>query len=334
MLPAIDIFKERFGSLRFFLAPMAGITDTVFRLLMRSLGAQTVISELVSAEGIVRGGAKTLDLLQFDEAERPVGIQLFGSSQSTLVEAARRVADLGVDFVDVNFGCPVRKIVCDGGGAAWLKSPASMRSLLSEMKNVLRIPLTIKVRTGWDETNLSLSEVVRAAADAGVAWVAVHGRTRAQGYSGAADWELIRRVAIQSPIPIIGNGDITTAEQATRRLAEGYAHAVMIGRGALKNPWIFQEALCMNPERNFLKLVDRHFDLAIEKKDRRRAFLSLKKFLAWYATGYPNCSRFRGQVFSTEDIDGLRHLAAEYFGSLDPARWINDQQPFLMGGHG
>lgn len=333
MLPAIDIFKERFGPVRFFMAPMAGITDIVFRTLIRELGAQVVISELVSAEGLVRGGQKTLDLSAFCEEERPVGIQIFGHEIDRMVEAARIVQGAGADFVDINFGCPVKKVVCDGAGAAWMKDPVKLGQLLVAMKSALRIPLTIKVRTGWDEENRNVMEVVKVAADSGVSWVAIHGRTRAQGYSGRADWELIRQVAHESPIPIIGNGDILTAEDALTKIEDGYSHAVMIGRGALKNPWIFREILGQEVTYDFMQLIARHFELAVAKKDRHRAFLSLKKFLAWYAAGYPYSSTFRAELFKTHDLDELQKLAFSFFERLN-YRPKMDDQPFLMGGHG
>ena len=335
MLDPISLFKERHGDLRYFFAPMAGISDTVFRLLMRELGAQCVVSELLSAEGLIRGGQRTRDMLHFDERERPVGIQIFGHNIQTLAEAAKIVESEGADFVDLNFGCPVKKVVCDGGGAAWLKDPIKLGQLLNTVKKDLRIPLTIKVRTGWDDTSRNVREVVHVAAESGVSWVAIHGRTRAQGYTGYSDWELIRETAIHSAIPIIGNGDILTAEMAKKRIDEGYAHAVMIGRGALKNPWIFREILGEKIEaKDFLPLITRHFDLAIEKKERHRAFLSLKKFLAWYAGGFPHSGKFRFDLFQLENIDELKGHAFEYFESIRDVVKVDDGQPFLMGGHG
>ena len=334
MLPPITTFQERFGPLRYFMAPMAGISDVVFRRLIREMSAQAVVSELISSEGLVRGGKKTLDLMQFCNEERPVGIQIFGSDVKTMVEAARIVQEQGADFVDVNFGCPVKKVVCDGGGAAWLRDPSKLGDLLGAMKSVLRIPLSIKVRTGWDEASINVGDVVKAAADSGVAWVAIHGRTRAQGYAGAADWELIRRVAQESPIPIVGNGDLIRAESAVKRIEEGYAHAVMIGRGALKNPWIFREILGLSTdEYDFHRVIARHFELALEHKGRERAFLSLKKFMGWYAAGYPYASQFRSSIFQTHDIDELRALAADFFRGVAYSP-VDDGQPFLMGGHG
>lgn len=335
MLPPIETFKTRFGLLRYFLAPMAGITDIVFRMLMREMGAQVVISELISAEALVRGNGRTLDLMRFSREESPIGIQLFGSHIDTLAEAAGIVEQTGADFVDLNLGCPVKKVVCYGAGAAWLRDPIQLGRLLSAMKKAISIPLTIKVRTGWDENSKNVREVASIAADCGVSWVAIHGRTRAQGYSGASDWELIRMVAQVNSIPIIGNGDILTSEDAKNRISDGYAHAVMIGRGALKNPWLFQELLGRPVEsRDFLKLIHRHFELAIQKKDRIRAFLSLKKFLGWYAAGLPYASDFRRNLFGTEDVEALRRVAISYFSSAEASSRRNDSRPFLMGGHG
>lgn len=316
------------------MAPMAGITDVVFRLLMRELGAQIVVSELISAEGLVRGGQKTRDLMVFSPLESPVGIQLFGSSEASLVEAARIVQGEGADFVDINFGCPVRKIVCDGAGAAWLKDVRALANLLSHLRQALRIPLSIKLRTGWDESTKNLMEITRIASECGVDWVAVHGRTRAQGYAGNADWELIRSVSQESKIPIIGNGDILTAAQALKLVRNGYAHGVMVGRGALKSPWIFSEVLGQSQEHDIISIITRHFELALEWKGRHRAFLSLKKFMGWYAAGYPHSGQFRAKIFETDDVEALRLVALDYFSSLGEQGRTDDHRPFLMGGHG
>lgn len=334
MLPGIRTFEPKYGVIRHAMAPMAGITDTVFRLLMREMGASLVVSELLSAEGLVRGGARTRDMLKFDERERPIGIQIFGPKVGSLVDAAKIVEQTGADFVDINFGCPVRKIVCDGGGSAWLKNPLALGTLFASVKANLKIPLTIKVRTGWDESTINVKEIVHIAAESGVEWVAIHGRTRAQGYSGLADWELIREVSHNSSIPILGNGDLVTAVDAKKKLDLAYCHAVMIGRGALKNPWIFREINGEIIHKNLPELIRRHFSLAIEKKDRHRAFLSLKKFLAWYSAGYPGCSVFRSRIFSIEGVDELERLALDYFSTVDPVARTDDSSPFLMGGHG
>ncbi len=334
MLSPLETFKERFGPIRWVMAPMAGISDIIFRSLIRELGAQMVVSELVSAEGLIRKGAKSWELMEYAQEERPVGIQIFGSETAKLLEAAKIVQEQGADFVDINFGCPVKKVVCDGGGAAWLKEPAKMGDMLAELASNLRIPLSIKIRTGWDSDSINANEIVHTAAKAGVAWVAIHGRTRAQAYTGSADWELIRQIAISSPIPILGNGDIVTAAQGRARIDEGYCHAVMIGRGALKNPWIFRELLgAENLDYDFTKLIERHFTLALQHRESRRAFLSLKKFMAWYAAGYHSSSLFRSKIFQTSDINELKSLTFEFFEGKKHQP-INDGQPFLMGGHG
>lgn len=334
MLNGLTTFKDRFGEIRYVFAPMAGISDTVFRLLMREMGAQMVVSELLSAEGLVRGGKKTHDMLQYDVRERPIGIQIFGGDTRSMTEAARIVQGIGADFVDINFGCPVKKVVCDGGGAAWLKDPVALGKLLQSMKSVLTIPLSIKIRTGWDENSKNAEEIVKVAAESGVEWVAIHGRTRAQGYSGLADWDHIRNISQNSPIPIIGNGDLITAELAGEKILKGYCHAVMIGRGALKNPWIFRELFHKDVEKNFIELITRHISIAEEKKEKTRAFLSLKKFMSWYATGFPGASQFRAKIFSTNDLNELKDTAYGYFNSLELTNWKFDAQPFLMGGHG
>lgn len=313
---------------------MSGITDTVFRQLMREMGADVVISDLISAEGLVRGGERTRSMMAFVESERPVGIQLFGGNEDSLVEAARMVEASGADFVDLNLGCPVNKVVKTGGGSAWLREPAALGKLLVRMKAGLSVPLTIKVRTGWDEGSINVDEVVHVAHDSGVSWVAIHGRTRAQGYAGLSNWDLIKGVASQSPLPIIGNGDVLTAEQAWAKIHGGYSHGVMIGRGALKNPWIFLEILGRAPEgKDLSQLIERHFGLALGHKDPRRAFLSLKKFCGWYAAGLPGSSLFRKRIFETSDVECLRRVTLDYFGSVDTGS-RQDEGGFLMGGHG
>ncbi len=334
MLPPLNLFRDRYPDARYVLAPMSQITDTVFRSLMREMGAEIVISDLLSAEGLVRGGQRTLEMLVYDEGERPLGIQVFGGNFNSLVESTKVVEGAGADFVDLNLGCPVKKVTKTGGGSAWLRDPVALGKLLTAMKVATRLPLTIKIRTGWDETSINAHEVVQVAYESGVSWVAIHGRTRAQGYSGRADWELIREVAEKAPIPIIGNGDILTAQDARDRVQAGYAHGVMIGRGALKNPWIFRELAGKSVEqRDFVGLIERHFELAMRRKGDR-ACQSLKKFLSWYASGLPGASQFRGRLFETREVEPLRLLARDYFQTVDPGHKIDEGQPFLMGGHG
>lgn len=222
---------------------MAGITDMPFRRLMKKMGAGAVVSEFVSAHAVKNKAPSLKKYLAYHQDERPVGIQLFGGDEEVLAYAAQVVESVGVDFVDINLGCPVPKVTKKGGGSAWLCHPVDLGKMLSIVKARIKIPLTIKIRTGWDNDSKNALEIVKIAHNEGVAAVAIHGRTRAQGYSGQPDWDFIAEIASESKVPIIGNGDIITGPLAAARLRSSGCAAVMIGRGALKNPWIFQEAV-------------------------------------------------------------------------------------------
>lgn len=210
---------------------------------MRDLGAGVLITELVSAHGIEHKSQRTALLMKFEESQRPVGIQLFGETPEVLALGAKVVEDHGADFVDLNFGCPVPKVVKKGAGSAILKDLPAVERVFRAVKAATSLPVTVKIRTGWDENSRNAAKVAEIAYNEGLTWVAIHGRTRAAGYSGAADWDFISEVKASSRIPIIGNGDINSAEVANRRLRESGCDGVMIGRGALKNPWIFRESL-------------------------------------------------------------------------------------------
>jgi nifR3 family TIM-barrel protein len=229
----------------FVLAPMAGITDSRFRSFMRQLGCGPVVTELVSAHGIEHKSHRTLALMDFEETQRPVGIQLFGETPEVLAEASKVVEEAGADFVDLNFGCPVPKVVKKGAGSAILKDLPQVERVFRAVKTATCLPVTVKIRTGWDESSKNAEKVAEIAYNEGLTWVAIHGRTRAAGYSGKADWEYIASVKAKSKIPVIGNGDIHNAETAVGRLRETGCDGVMIGRGCLKNPWIFQESMAL-----------------------------------------------------------------------------------------
>ncbi len=326
----------------FVLAPMAGITDSPFRSFMRDMGCGVVISELISAHGILHRGERTLDLMGFTEKQRPIGIQIFGEEGDLLAQAAEYVESRGADFVDINLGCPVAKVVKKGAGSALLKDPAALNKILAQVKKAIKIPLTIKIRTGWDETSLNASEVVAAAADAGVTWVAIHGRSRAQGYSGKSDWDYIKNVKSKASIPIIGNGDINSPENAVARLDESGCDGVMIGRGCLKNPWIFQQALDLWQSQKKEKAL-KNFSHALgilklyvdQKNDERYSTLQMKKFVMWFSSGYPGSQNFRKNLFTLKASGEILDLATEYFSAFN----LNEQldtsgESFLMGGHG
>lgn len=380
----------------FVLAPMAGITDMPFRRLMKRLGAGCVISEFVSAHGIVNGGPKVKRYLSYHEEERPVGIQLFGGEPEILAEAAKIIADSGVDFVDINMGCPVPKVTRKGGGSAWLCRTNELGAMFRTVKSAINIPISIKIRVGWDQETKNALEICRIAREEGYAAVAVHGRTRAQGYAGLADWDFIQNLQQEAGIPIIGNGDIVSGPMAAARLITSGCPAVMIGRGALKNPWIFREGLealervsalpegerlavaqaslerqrppsageipegkhyyerkvkrlqpapvsfvadwvRIRADRDAAALVREHLSLLQEVYPEVKAKLALRKFLAWYAAGYPNAHAFRKFIFTHDELDVILERAYEFFESVK-ALGVNDEQrdadPVLMSGHG
>lgn len=327
----------------FILAPMAGITHSPFRRLMRRHRSAVVISELVSATGIEYAGARTIDLLKFHEEERRVGLQIFGEDQEHLVKACQYVEKLGADFVDLNMGCPVPKVVKKGAGSAMCRDPIGLSKILRAMVESVKIPVTIKIRTGWDAQTRNAAEIVRVAADAGVRWVAIHGRTRAQGYSGDADWDFIGDVKAKSPLPIIGNGDVSTAQDAVRRYRDYGVDAVMIGRGALRNPFLFEqsEALLLGREvrkptiEDYLALMREQRELLEQTFPARMAMVHARKFLAWYSAGFPGCHEYRRKLFAINDPEVIWSETFEFFERNARERSLDFlSQPFLMGGHG
>jgi tRNA-dihydrouridine synthase B len=327
----------------FILAPMAGITNSPFRRLMRRMNSSVVISELVSATGIEYMSQKTLELLQFHDEERLIGLQIFGDEPEHLVKACQLVEKMGADFVDLNMGCPVPKVVKRGGGAAMCRDLPTLSKTLRAMVDSVKIPVTIKIRTGWDSESRNAVEVARVAGDAGIAWVAVHGRTRAQGYSGDADWEFIGEVKAKSPIPVIGNGDLTTAEKAVDRYQKYGVDAVLIGRGALRNPFIFdQAARLLKGETYTVPVAQDYLDLLGSQKalleatyPGKGAVIHARKFLAWYSAGFPGSSEFRKKVFAIPEGEELWGEAFHFFEESVAKRDSQYlQEDFLMGGHG
>lgn len=327
----------------FVLAPMAGITDHAFRSFMRKLDASVVVTELVSATGIEYKSQRTMDLMSFDETQRPIGIQLFGEDPEIMARGAQVAEAEGADFVDVNFGCPVPKVVKKGAGSAMMKDLPLMEKVLSSMVKAVKIPVTIKIRTGWEQNARNAVEVCKLAHDVGITWVAIHGRTRAAGYSGSADWDFIADVKAKSQIPILGNGDILTPQNAVLRLKQSGCDGVLIGRGALKNPLIFADALSLykgEPLRHDLKRnyagIFKDLSTTISAHSSEHITnIQLKKFASWFSTGYDGSSAFRKTIFQLKNNDEVLSCALDFFGSLgdiEQADTSNDS--FLMGGHG
>ena len=230
----------------FALAPMAGMTDTAFRrLVKRRGGCGLVVTEMVSSEGLVRGIDRTLEYAEYTEEERPVSIQIFGGDPEKMADAARIVEGMGADIVDVNMGCPVPKIAKHNAGCSLMREPAHAQAVVTAMARAVKIPVTVKMRAGWSDAEINAPELARRMEDAGARALAVHGRTAAQSYSGSSDWALIERIAASTGIPVFGSGDCIEPSQLVEKMASGHVAGVLVGRGALRNPWIFEQAAAL-----------------------------------------------------------------------------------------
>lgn len=308
------------------LAPMAGISDLPFRSICRRLGAGLTYTEMVSAKALVYQDNKTKTLLMTGEDEHPVGAQIFGSDISCMGEAAALAAEIsGADFIDINMGCPVGKVTKSGDGSALMKSPELARDIIETVCRSIKIPLTIKIRKGWDASGVNAVEFAKMAESAGVSAIAVHGRTKTQMYSGKADWDIIRRVKEAVSIPVIANGDVFTADDAADILDYTSADMAMIGRGALGNPWIFRQAAArlageaVPPAPTLSERTDLavcHFEALIGQKGEKIGCLEARKHFAWYLKGVPHAAAFRQKVnaiSSREDIYRITEELREKF---------------------
>lgn len=310
---------------------------------MRKRMAGVVVTELVSAHGIEYKSQRTLDLMSFDESQRPIGIQLFGEEAGVIARAAQVAEEMGCDFVDLNFGCPVPKVVKKGAGSGMLRDLPNLTKVLGETVKAIKIPVTIKIRTGWDSSDRNALEVCNIAYNEGITWVAIHGRTRAQGYSGQSDWDFISEIKAKSKIPILGNGDILTARQAVGRLRESGCDGVMIGRGALKNPFIFMDAVAewrgeprdQSYRRDFSGLFQDLAKEIVAHCDDHITQIQLKKFAAWFATGYAGASQFRRNIFQVKETSEIMSRALDFFEEIgNIEQQDTSHEAFLMGGHG
>lgn len=304
------------------LAPMAGVTDLPFRLLCKEQGCGLVVTEMVSAKAILYGNRNTKNLLKVLPEERPVAVQLFGSDSEIMGRIAHEIEDGPYDIIDINMGCPVPKIVGNGEGSALMKNPKLVEQILSSMVKSVKKPVTVKIRRGFDESSVNAVEIAKIAESCGVAAVAVHGRTREQFYSGKADWDIIRQVKEAVRIPVIGNGDIISAQDAKRMLDTTGCDGLMIARGAKGNPWIFREILqyletgteAEKPSMQEIRdMVLRHAAMQMEVKGEYIAVREMRKHVVWYTGGLPHSAALRRQINEADSMETLQNLIKHAF---------------------
>jgi tRNA-dihydrouridine synthase B len=309
-----------------FLAPMAGVTDMAFRILCKRQGCGLTYTEMVSAKGLHYKSDNTAVLLEIADEERPAAVQVFGSEPDIVAEAAKQAEAGGAAIIDINMGCPTPKIVKNGDGSALMKRPDLVREIVRTTVREVKVPVTVKIRKGWDDASINAVEIASIAAGEGAAAVAVHGRTREQFYSGTADWSIIGQVKKALDIPVIGNGDIVSPQAAKRMLEETGCDAVMIGRGAQGNPWIFSRTIeyletgRLLPEPTYEQRVEaivEHMDMVTRYKGESTGVKEMRKHAAWYLKGLPGSTRVKTEVFKLTTSAAVRAVLEEYLKYLE-----------------
>jgi tRNA-dihydrouridine synthase B len=299
------------------LAPMAGISNTPYRLLCKEMGSGLTTSEEISATALVFGSERTFDLASYLPGERPIAMQIFGAKAHELAEAAKILEARGADIIDLNMGCPVQKIIKSGAGSALMRDPVVAVEIFRAIRQAIKIPFTIKIRGGWDDQTINAPEIAKLAESEGIDSIAVHPRTRSQMFAGLAPWDIIRQVVQTVKIPVTGNGDVKSFADARRMMDQTGCSNVMIGRGALGRPWVFNEAfdsLSASEQHAFKwRAIDRHMDLIEAHMPPRFALVQAKKHLAWYAVGIPGSAHVRAGIFEKESIQELRDFFGDYW---------------------
>lgn len=304
------------------LAPMAGISNIPFRLICKELGSSLTTSEEISAPGLIHNHRRTFEIADYLPEEKPIAMQLVGAKPEELAEAAKILEDKGADIVDLNMGCPVQKIIKTGAGSALMRDPERAVEVFRAIRKAIQIPFTIKIRGGWDISCVNAPEIAKIAESEGIDSIAVHPRTRSQQYSGLAPWEIIKLVVEAVNIPVTGNGDVKSYEDAARMQAETGCVSVMIGRGALGRPWVFDREFetLSEPEQHQYKLrvIQRHFALIEEHMNERFSLVQMKKHAAWYTTGLKGAAKVRNTVFQLRTADEVKDFIFNY--------WVNSSE--------
>ncbi|MBC8525563.1 MAG: tRNA dihydrouridine synthase DusB [Candidatus Cloacimonetes bacterium] len=292
------------------LAPLAGYTDTVYRKICKSMGADVVMSEMISADALIYKNPKTKILAEFDEEERPIGLQIFGNDAHKISEGIKILKEYQPDFIDINMGCPIKKIVKNGSGGALLKNPEKIKEIVSSAVKVIdnEFPLTIKIRSGWNSDE-SLLEIVKIIESEGASGICLHPRTKTQMFSGKSNWDLIRKVKEKTRIPIIGNGDIKTPEDAKKMVVQTGCDSIMIGRGVIGNPWLFRQIKNYLQNKTYnsilpskkIEMIFLHFEKLKKKIGSKIALKSMRKFIPYYTKGMKNASKLRQKCNQTSD---------------------------------
>lgn len=309
-----------------FLAPMAGVTDLTYRLICKGFGCGLIYTEMVSAKGMFYKSENTKALMKIDPMERPAAIQLFGSDPKIMAYAAAKAEEAGADLIDINMGCPTPKIVNNGDGSALMKNPQLAGEIINAAVKQVKIPVTVKIRKGWDENTVNAVEIARIAEQQGASAVAVHGRTREQFYTGKADWNIIKEVKEALSIPVIGNGDIYSPQDAKRMMAETSCNAVLIGRGAQGNPWIFERTIKylengILPDeptpRERVEMLMTHMRMLIMQKGEYIGIKEMRKHASWYLKSLPGACNIKNQIFTMTKKQEIDELLNAYLVSLD-----------------
>ena len=305
------------------LAPMAGISNSAYRTIIKEMGAGLIVAEMVSDKAIMYGSKKTQDMLYMTDFERPISQQIFGSDKESFVFAAKYIYDnMKPDIIDINMGCPVPKVaVSSQAGSSLLKNPDKVYEIVKSVVDSVPIPVTVKIRSGWDEKSINAVEIAKIVESAGASAIAVHPRTRAQGYSGKADWNIIKKVKENVNIPVIGNGDIITCYDAKRMIEETKCDAIMIGRALLGNPWLIKETVNylekgIEPQKITLdekiEMIKKHLNLLVKYKNEKQALLEIRSHIAWYLKGENNSKEVKEKICKTTKLEEVIQIIDEF----------------------